>query len=70
MAVRVIRVAEIASTKARPGLLPVSAATVWRWAANSENDFPKPFKLSDSVTVWDRESVEKWIAGRAGSVTQ
>ena len=65
MAMRVARIAEIASTKKKPGLLPVSPATIWRWSRDPASDFPKPFKLSDSVTVWDRESVENFIAKRS-----
>lgn len=60
MSQRVIRVAEIATTKQRAGLLPVSPATIWRWAR--EGKFPKPFKLGDSVTVWDAAAVEGFIA--------
>ena len=55
MAQRVIRVAEIATTKSKKGLLPVSPATVWRWVR--EGKFPKPFKLGESVTVWDAAEV-------------
>jgi prophage regulatory protein len=68
MAIRVIRVAEIASTKQRTGLLPVSPATIWRWVRDGK--FPKPFKLGDSVTVWDAQIVETFIAKRAGGSQQ
>lgn len=61
---RVIRVADIATTKDKIGLLPVSPATIWRWVR--EGRFPKPFKLGDSVTVWDAAAVEGFIASRAG----
>lgn len=60
MSQRVIRVAEIATTKGRTGLLPVSPSTIWRWVR--EDKFPKPFKLGDSVTVWDAAAVERFIA--------
>lgn len=63
MSQRVIRVAELATTKDNPGLLPVSPATIWRWVR--EGKFPKPFKLSDSVTVWNADAVEAFIAKRA-----
>ncbi|VTU36849.1 putative transcriptional regulator [Variovorax sp. PBL-H6] len=63
MSQRVIRVAELATTKSKAGLLPVSPATVWRWVR--EGKFPKPFKLGESVTVWDAEAVESFIARRA-----
>lgn len=64
MSMRVIRMAELATTKNTKGLLPVSPATVWRWVRESK--FPKPFKLGKSVTVWDRGAVEAFIAQRAG----
>jgi len=66
MSRRVIRISELASTPAtpgraaRPGLLPVSPATIWRWVRESK--FPKPFKLGTSVTVWDLNEVESFIA--------
>lgn len=68
MAQRVIRVVEIATTKKRKGMLPVSPATVWRWVR--EGKFPKPFKLGESVTVWDAAEVEAFIAQRAGGAAQ
>lgn len=64
MSQRVIRVADIATTKTSKGLLPVSPATVWRWVR--EGNFPKPFKLGESVTVWNAEEVDAFIAQRAG----
>ena len=68
MSKRVIRVAELATTKGKDGLLPVSPATVWRWVR--EGKFPKPFKLGDSVTVWDAAAVEDFIANKAEAHTQ
>ena len=65
---RVIRVAELATTKGKAGMLPVSPATVWRWVR--EGKFPKPFKLGESVTVWDAAAVEDFIAKRSGGSTQ
>lgn len=64
MSQRVIRIGELASTPGKPGKLPVSPATIWRWVR--EDKFPKPFKLSDAVTVWNNEEVEDFIARRAG----
>ena len=63
MSQRVIRVAELATTKDNPGMLPVSPATIWRWVR--EGRFPKPFKLGDSVTVWNADEVNAFIAARA-----
>lgn len=68
MSQRVIRVADLATTKGKEGLLPVSPATVWRWVR--EGKFPKPFKLGDSVTVWNASEVEAFIAKRAGGAPQ
>ena len=68
MSQRVIRVADIATTKTKEGMLPVSPATIWRWVR--EGKFPKPFKLGESVTVWDAAEVEAFIAQRAGGAAQ
>jgi len=64
MSQRVIRISELASTKNRPGKLPVSPATIWRWVR--EERFPKPYKLGESITVWDMDKVDAFIAQRAG----
>lgn len=63
MAQRVIRLGDLANTKNKSGMLPVSPATVWRWVASG--DFPKPFKLGANVTVWDLDEVEGWLAQQA-----
>lgn len=74
MSQRVIRISELASTPAtptkpaKPGKLPVSPATIWRWVR--EGKFPKPYKLGESVTVWDLEKVEAFIAQRAAGAVQ
>jgi prophage regulatory protein len=67
MSQRVIRVADIATTKNSKGMLPVSPATIWRWVR--EDKFPKPFKLGDSVTVWNAAEVEAFIVQRGGRST-
>lgn len=64
MSQQVIRIAELATTKGKPGKLPVSPATIWRWVR--EEKFPKPFKLGESVTVWDAAEVDAFLAKRAG----
>lgn len=61
---RVFRMRELATRKGRPGLLPVSPATIWRWVR--EQKFPAPFKLGAGVTCWDAAAVEKFIASRSG----
>jgi len=63
MAQRVTRITDLASTKNKPGLLPVSAPTLWRWVAAGK--FPRPFKLGANTTVWDLDLVEKWLAQQA-----
>jgi prophage regulatory protein len=68
MSQRVMRVAEIATTKSKRGLLPVSPATIWRWVR--ENKFPAPYKLSEGVTVWDAAAVEAFMAERAGGAAR
>lgn len=62
MSQRVIRLAQLASTKTSPGMLPVSQATVWRWVR--EKKFPAPFKLGEGTTVWAAEAVEAFIAAQ------
>ena len=64
MAQRVIRIADLASTKRKAGRLPVSPATLWRWVAQSK--FPAPFKLGPNTTVWDLDQVEAFLAQQAG----
>ncbi|MES2027294.1 MAG: AlpA family phage regulatory protein [Pseudomonadota bacterium] len=63
MSHKVIRISELASTPSKPGKLPVSPATIWRWVR--EGKFPKPFKLSDSVTVWNAAEVDAFISKRS-----
>ncbi len=59
MAQHVFRLAQLASTKNKPGLLPVSPATIWRWV--KEGRFPKPYKLASQTTVWDAQAVESFL---------
>lgn len=59
---RLLRIKDLASTSGRPGLIPASPATIWRWA--KAGTFPQPFKLSDRVTAWDADQVEAFIATR------
>ncbi|NHZ38662.1 helix-turn-helix transcriptional regulator [Massilia aquatica] len=65
MAPRVMRVADIATTKNKVGVLPVSPATIWRWVRDGK--FPKPFKIGASVTVWHAAEVEAFVANCAAS---
>lgn len=63
---KVFRIKELSSTKGKPGRLPVSAATIWRWVAAGQ--FPAPFKLGANTTVWDAEKVEQFLAQRADTM--
>jgi len=54
------RISQLASTKEKPGLFPVTAVTIWRWARDGR--FPKPIRLSNKVTVWDAQEVRAWEA--------
>lgn len=64
MSRRVIRISELASSRDKSGKLPVSQATIWRWV--KEGRFPKPFKLSDRITVWNIEDIEVFMAEKRG----
>jgi prophage regulatory protein len=68
MSQRVIRISELASTPNKPGKLPVSPATIWRWVR--EGKFPVPYHLGEAVTVWDLAAVEAFIAQRAGGAAK
>lgn len=63
---RIIRIADLATTPKKSGILPVSPATIWRWVRDGK--FPKPFKLSASVTVWKMADIEDFIAANSASV--
>ncbi len=63
MAQRVGRISEVATTKDRKGIVPVSPATWWRWVA--EGKAPAPFKLGPNTTVWDLDQVEAFVAKQA-----
>ena len=43
-------------------LLPFSAPTLWRKVKGGT--FPKPFKLSDRVTVWTARDIRAWIVAQ------
>lgn len=62
---RIIRIADIATTPTKTGILPVSPATIWRWVRDGK--FPKPFKLGASVTGWYADDVDAFVAGCANA---
>ena len=51
------------STSSSFAILPFSAATVWRKAA--EGTFPSPVKLSAGVTAWMVGDVRRWLREQA-----
>lgn len=56
---KLLRLNDLASSKTKRGLLPMSAATIWRKVKSSE--FPRPIKLSTGITAWDAADVEDWL---------
>ena len=42
--------------------LGVSGSSIWAWVKAGK--FPKPVKLSENVTAWDRDSIETWEQSR------
>lgn len=62
---RYIRMDKLASTKDRPGLLPVARPTIWKWV--KEGKFPRPVKLGPRITAWPMADVEKFMAERNGA---
>lgn len=54
-----VRLSQLASTPQKPGMLPISPATIWRKVA--ANQFPKPIKLGPRLTAWDMADVQAWL---------
>ncbi len=52
----------IRERKASKGLIGVSEKTIWEWVKQGE--FPKPIKLSPSITVWRATDVAKWMQSK------
>lgn len=42
----------------------ISVPMIWAWSRTGQYNFPKPFKLSDQITVWDEEDINKWLLTR------
>ena len=53
---------DLIGTAANPKLLPVSAATLWRWV--KEGIFPKPTRLGPNLVAWPKAAVDQWISDR------
>ena len=47
-------------------LLGVGRSTIWSWVKTAQ--FPKPIKLSASVTVWRAEDVSQWIDKKTAAI--
>lgn len=56
------RIQQLATTKTRSGLLPLSAPTIWRFVRTGQ--FPKPVKLGENTSAWPAESVHQWIEAK------
>lgn len=53
------RLSQLATTEGKPGKLPVSPATIWRWVKLGK--FPRPFSMGMRCTVWDAKEIDTWI---------
>lgn len=42
----------------------VSAATIWKWAGDPKNSFPKPVKLGANTTAWRLAELLAWEESR------
>lgn len=60
---QVLRISQLSSSPSKPGLLPVSRTTIWRWVRSKK--FPQPIRLSAGVTVWKADDVESWLKNHA-----
>jgi prophage regulatory protein len=56
----------IRSRKNPNGIVPVSAATLWRKVRNGT--FPAPVKLSDRITAWRVGDIRAWLTQRTQGV--
>lgn len=63
---QIIRISQLATTPTKPGILPVSPATIWRWVRDGK--FPKPIKLGASVTGWAVDEIEAFVSARREGV--
>lgn len=57
-----LRVNDLATLPGRPGVLPVSVNSLWRWVKAGK--FPAPIKLSPRCTVWRVGAVRAWLAAQ------
>ena len=47
------------------GIIPVSAATLWRWVAAGR--FPQPARIGERVTAWRAADVRAWMESQEGA---
>lgn len=40
--------------------LPIKQSTVWAWV--KQGKFPKPIRLSSTVTVWRNSDIHDWLS--------
>lgn len=59
-ATALLRLADFASAKGKPGIVPASGSTIWRWIKNDQ--FPAPIKISSNITAWRVGSIRQWLA--------
>jgi predicted DNA-binding transcriptional regulator AlpA len=64
---KLVRIADIATTPKKAGMLPVSPATIWRWVRDDK--FPKPFKIG-SITAWYANEIDDFVAQCSGRTVQ
>lgn len=44
--------------------LGMSKNSIWRLARDPKNNFPRPIKLSEKITVWSTDSILQWLASK------
>lgn len=59
------RIAQLASTRNSPGIVPLAKTTIWRKVG--EGTFPPPVKVSANVTAWRSEDIAKWVENPAAT---
>lgn len=55
-----VRLRDFTRRPGQPGIVPVSASSVWRMVASGK--FPKPTKLGEKTTVWNVGEIRAWLA--------
>lgn len=62
------RIAQLASKRNAPGVVPFCKATIW--SKVKEGMFPPPIKVSANVTCWRADDIAKWLANPAAPWVQ